>query len=391
MWAVPTLLATSLWALADVFLDTCILEEEDPAVEPPAKDVVMEQVISRPMTRSWKKKMLLDQQVSSCVPVQDEQYSESSSSDEPMSSSHLLTGEQGALLSGFVSLLWSVIVICFIADGGIMERLWDMRGAAAFAVLSGAPHFMAYLLLLKAYETASSTVITPLLQLSALWMLPISTTIALYDGTSVITPFHLLGFVLIIVGGFIPAADGNLSMMLCKSFWYKPFIKYTILSELLVCVYNIVMHRLTYELNEPRLAVWDFFALSRLGNFITCSLLFTLLPSLRQQVLWMEPQRQFVACCFTVTGQSIAVAGLVLVTWSYACFYEPAVVNAAEGGLQQVINILLAITLHALVGLGRRVTHLSAKLLSCGIVLCGLVCTNLELIDMVSWVSPVSN
>ena len=35
----------------------------------------------------------------------------------------------------------------------------------------------------QAYESASSTVITPLLQLSAFWMLPISTAMALYDGT----------------------------------------------------------------------------------------------------------------------------------------------------------------------------------------------------------------
>ena len=57
MWAVPTLLATSLWALADILLDTCIVEEEEQSkiAEEHPRAVVVEDLPSRPMTRSWKK------------------------------------------------------------------------------------------------------------------------------------------------------------------------------------------------------------------------------------------------------------------------------------------------------------------------------------------------
>ena len=36
-------------------------------------------------------------------------------------------------------------------------------------------------------------------------------------------------------------------------------------------------------------------------------------------------------------------AGICLATFSYSSFYEPSVVNAAEGGLQQLLNLIFAV------------------------------------------------
>ena len=48
-------------------------------------------------------------------------------------------------------------------------------------------------------------------------------------------------------------------------------------------------------------------------------------------------------------------------------------VNAAEGGLQQLLNLIIAVGVHRLFGWGRAVDHIDTKLLSFVLVSIGLV------------------
>lgn len=111
--------------------------------------------------------------------------------------------------------------------------------------LTLAPH--RYLCTLCAFTTASSTVITPLMQLSALWMLPFSTSAAFVGLGAFIRPLHLLAVLLICAGGFLPAAEGSLSSVATKVFWRQRAVRLVVLGELLICCYNVILHQATFS------------------------------------------------------------------------------------------------------------------------------------------------
>ena len=64
--------------------------------------------------------------------------------------------------------------------------------------------------------------------------------------------------------------------------------------------------------------------------------------------------------------------------FSYANFHEPAVVNAAEGGVQQLLNLVFAIALRAFAGFGREVDDRRTKLVSFALVSTGLYLSTIE-------------
>merc|ERR1719491_2378906 len=91
--------------------------------------------------------------------------------------------------------------------------------SGCLASIGGSFHFLAYLATLCAFRSASSTVITPLMQLSAVWMLPFSTLAAVLGFAAFIRPMHLIAVLLICAGGFLPAAQGSLSELVSRRFW----------------------------------------------------------------------------------------------------------------------------------------------------------------------------
>eukprot|EP00628_Pelagophyceae_sp_CCMP2097_P041041 CAMPEP_0184268920 /NCGR_PEP_ID=MMETSP0977-20130417/33580_1 /TAXON_ID=483370 /ORGANISM="non described non described, Strain CCMP2097" /LENGTH=165 /DNA_ID=CAMNT_0026574727 /DNA_START=27 /DNA_END=521 /DNA_ORIENTATION=+ len=137
-WLVPTCCATGCWALSDVCCDIAIASADDddaPAVKatgdaPPRAQRHLD-VFGKPRIQ--------------------------------------LTPEQNAIISATVSLGACAVLV---ASRWRDEAFW--RGVSArtagIAVAAGGVHFLAYAVELRAFRTASSTVITPLLQLSAVWM-----------------------------------------------------------------------------------------------------------------------------------------------------------------------------------------------------------------------------
>jgi len=295
-----------------------------------------------------------------------------------------LTPEQNALLSGALSLAGVVVALACGLSGSLSfgDAGGGMRDKVRLfsAGLGGGVHFLAYLLTLCAFSSASSTVITPLMQLSALWMLPFSMAAAGFGLAELIRPVHLLSVALICAGGFLPAADGSLSFLITRKFWQQRAVRYVMLAEFLVCCYNVILHQATFfnpgdgggaESGRGPSATLRFFIVSRTGNGLACAALFTSVPGLRKHAwgIFKVSRRYLFAALF---GECLSLFGVGLVTFSYSSFYEPSVVNAAEGGLQQLFNLLFALVSRHILGLGRQVEQLQVKFASFVLVAVGL-------------------
>mmetsp|Transcript_42431 Transcript_42431/g.123311 ORF Transcript_42431/g.123311 Transcript_42431/m.123311 type:complete len:365 (-) Transcript_42431:207-1301(-) len=283
-----------------------------------------------------------------------------------------LSPQQNALVSGIVSLLTVAAASVFVGEN--ISGEWSKQDFGA--AFGGCTHFTAYLLTLCAFSSASSTVITPLMQLSAVWMLPFSTLAATLGLASFIRPVHLAAVVLICAGGFLPAADGCLSELASKRFWKQRAVRYVISSELLVCCYNLILHQATFGTQQSsdgggNAGVIRFFLVSRTANGLACAALFMLVPKLRRHAVGLRHVRPRLLLA-AIFGECLSMAGLCLVTFSYSSFYEPSVVNAAEGGLQQLFNLVFALTSHHVLGCGRAVEQVSVKCMSFALVVAGL-------------------
>jgi hypothetical protein len=302
-----------------------------------------------------------------------------------------MSAEQAAFMSGCVAFGVVVLIAVFSAFQRTVEAVLGIRGdvlaidvpfsVALECISAGCVHYLAYYSTLRAYNQVSSTVITPLLQFSAILLLPIHSVVALWKGTDTIRPLHAIAVVLILVGGVLPISNGHLKAVLSAEFWVQPAVKACLLGELLVASYNLALHELTFSQRQSTLGV---FVWSRVGNFATCLTLFLATPRLRKE-LWglAHVSKRYLAIC--MTGQFVSVSGLLVVSFSYARFYEPAVVNAAEGGLQQLFNLALAALLAQLSqvegmplwvkNLGRPLTHIPVKLFSLVFIGMGLALT----------------
>ncbi|GAB5363850.1 hypothetical protein AAMO2058_000918700 [Amorphochlora amoebiformis] len=316
-------------------------------------------------------------------------------------------------------------------NGGGETQHWK----TILAILAGIVYFLSFLLETKAFETESSTVITPLLQLSAVWMVPISTTLSLLglDDSVIIKPWHLLSIVLITVGGLLPAAQGDLSKFASRDFWYSPAVLYCITGELGVCIYDLILHEVTYknvrgvsQRNDKNPSdgeiqeVFRFFVLSRLGNALSALVYIVAFPPQRSPPLAFIPVdmqspgdksqtilvdsieegriesgqidtstwsgykhmvRNVDVCevAWAWRMQIVAMIGLCMVQGalftvmtSYSIYYEPSVINALEGGMQQLSNLILAFFFFQLCNFGRAVDGIGIKLVSFVMIVGGI-------------------
>jgi len=74
-----------------------------------------------------------------------------------------------------------------------------------------------------------------------------------------------------------------------------------------------------------------------------------------------------------VLGDFFSLTGLIVDSVAYALYYEPSVVNATEGGLQQLLNLFFAVVFSRVCRFGRPVRHLPVKIVSFVMVSLGLL------------------
>lgn len=119
------------------------------------------------------------------------------------------------------------------------------------AALGGVTQGLAALALYKAYETAPSTLIVPLTQLTAVMTLITSTLTALAApffpellgmmSHSMIHPKDLLAYVVVLVGGLYPVTKGNISQFFDRGFWLQKFVVVVLVNDfLLALAYEII-------------------------------------------------------------------------------------------------------------------------------------------------------
>ena len=91
-----------------------------------------------------------------------------------------------------------------------------------------------------------------------------------------------------------------------------------------------------------------------MGNFLACCLLLCSRIELRDCARAL-PVVQPHILRLAVAGELLSVCGVGISMFSISIFEQPAVVNAAEGGIQQLLNLLFA-CIACRLGFGRKVS-----------------------------------
>ena len=225
-WLVAIVGATLCWGIADVMCDICIGEDDDDEEED--EEVGLE---------------LASMRHQSGLPRQRSKSISTSSTASSLTLEHL-SGEQDCAVAGLVTFaVMYILSIRRTLKDGILHGTISQKVASPsdsgvpvwspwsniewwVAALGGVLLFFHYLTLLWAYDTAPSTLITPLLQVSSTWVLLGSAIPAAITGTTFIRPFDLVCYAIIFAGGLLPSIEENgIRYMFTKAFWKKALCK----------------------------------------------------------------------------------------------------------------------------------------------------------------------
>lgn len=270
-----------------------------------------------------------------------------------------------------------------------------------FAMLGGAVAFLHYFFLLKAFESAPSTVLLPLVQVASVSVLLGSSVVALYRHEAWITPTHALAYVLMFIGGVLPACAGQLSLLLQRSFWRQKFVFYAICAEFAIGLHDLMLSGCAYNAGAaaaPPLAEggaaaegggggedtaesFEFFVWSRGSFVLTFGLMYSCSAALNAELrdlLSGSISSKYVA--LSAISEGLTILGFYLASIAYGLFYQAGIVHAAEASLSQLLNLALAVVLLRCFGLGRSsaVEAPGVKLASFVMVTIGLFLCTLE-------------
>ena len=108
-------------------------------------------------------------------------------------------------------------------------------------------NFLHYFFFLKAFEGAPSTVLLPLVQVASVSVFLGSSVVALLRHEPWITPTHALAYLLMFIGGILPACAGNLSMLLERAFWRQNFVAFAIAAEFSLGLHDLLLSGCAYS------------------------------------------------------------------------------------------------------------------------------------------------
>jgi len=265
------------------------------------------------------------------------------------------------------------------------------------AAVGGTLMFAHYFLLLRAFDNAPSTVINPLIQVSSTWMLLGSAVPAAITGTTFIRPFDLLCYFVIVVGGILPSLDGDLKRMMHWKFWKQGYVKNTVLSEVTVGIYDLVMSycirnsakKDKFRDIAPSDLEFEFFFVAWCGFVVSFCVIFALIPTLRQKFIDLARVPRKIVI-LSAAGQALTLFGYYLSQFAYSWYYQASIVHAAESSLSQGINLVFAVVGLKLLGIGREsaVSNLKIKIISCVVVSIGLFMLTLTESEDPAFVPP---
>ncbi|KAN0023373.1 hypothetical protein ACTFIU_011543 [Dictyostelium citrinum] len=385
LWLLPLIVGAILWAGCDVISDGVIGENHEEEIEEKSKkdiDLKSIEVISTTATMSSSN---------------SQQQQHHHHHHEQSSSSDKLTGEQDSIVSAIVMFFLVILVHMamgneqlydyyesYLVNGGFtaennLERIKPSTITWA-ALIGGAFQSGSLIYLLKAFETSSSTIIVPMMQLNSIIILPLSIILSILSNYfpvletfhKIITPTHLFAFVLIFVGSFYPSLEGDFSQLSKMSFWKQKAVKYVLISDFLIAIYYLIVSFCTNETGA--MSSKSFLVVSTYGNCLTFALLIAFVKTFRRSALTLvKVQRKYVY--LSSAGEILSLSGYFFVSISYHLYYNSGIVSAAEGALNQFFNLIVAILLKKFINFGRDVKRVREKVFSCLIVTVGLLLT----------------
>jgi len=320
-----------------------------------------------------------------------------------------MTGDQDTAVAGLVTLV-IVYVMCFLrwTSHRKLAREFEAKRAAGMdvaglssgvggvwspfhdfewwvAALGGVLLFWHYQTLYWAYDTAPSTVINPLLQVSSTWVLLGTGIPAMLTGADFIQPFDLFCYAVIVVGGLLPSLEGDFKAMLRGSFWRQPFVKNAVLSEFSLGLYDLLLawvvkqgklemsHERAVGEFGPYVLENEFFFIAWCWFVVSFSFAYGLHPRLQEEYIGLQRVSPRMLVLAGV-GQVLMVIGYYSSSFGYSWFYNVSVVHAAEASMAQGFNLIAAFTAKTCFNVGRdsAVQGMRYKVVSVVIVSVGL-------------------
>jgi len=455
-WLLAIIGATLCWGVADVLCDICIGEDEEDEDESETESLISAQkrhvndeddargdieMVLAPASSSLLRRAPRQRNEIKTTMSPETETSHDVDIDDDDSNDHL-TGEQDCAVAGLVT--FAVVYLMSIkrtmdkgaADGSFTPHdelmgpdtvAWSPWKDVEWwvAAFGGFLLFWHYLLLLWAYDTAPSTLITPLLQVSSTWVLLGSAIPAAITGATFIRPFDLICYAIIVAGGLLPSVhEKGMSFMFSKAFWKKSFVRCTVLSEVCVGLYDLLLSacvgssaRRTHMGASVQLSSIIYARYSKSIGSLDVSSTFDNVDGFLENLQEKDGQAESVStaledeffyiawCWFVIVfaftylchprlrrgvinlrhlsikvlvlssfGQVLTILGYYLSQFGYSWYYQASVVHACESSLNQVFNLVLAVVLYRFFGLGRSsaASGVPAKLASCTIVSAGL-------------------
>jgi hypothetical protein len=289
-----------------------------------------------------------------------------------------LSGDQATIISA-ITMLPCVI----LGHMAYPEGIWKPHEASwYFPVVSGVFFAVATFALYKAYETAPSTVVVPLVQLTAIMMLVTSTVVALLapfvtafasEEGAFISFWDAVSYTIILVGGLYPAARGNLNMFLELSFWRQPFVMCILVNDLLMSLTYELLQLATSE--QYKMNSEAFVIISTYTMLTVLISVYLVVPHFRREFVGIfYAKRQYIVLC--VLCEVFNYAAYWIATYAYQMHQvNVSIVNAAEMALNQIMNLVAAVFLKKVIRFGREtaIEDVGTKVLSCVLVTLGII------------------
>jgi len=226
-WLFPLIFASVTWGVSEICCDACI---DDGEYEPPAGLKGQESAIPVYTVRN-----LLG--------------GKGAVSKLMWERGGKLSGEQGTAVAGIIMVPCGFLLHLKLDQSDVV---WAPDDAVFWiAAVGGVTQGFAALALYKAYETAPSTLIVPLTQLTAIMTLLVSFGLAYIAPSypdllgalegSMITNKDMLAYVIILFAGLYPVTKGNVSQFATLAFWKQDFVAITLANDVLL-VSNSVGH-----------------------------------------------------------------------------------------------------------------------------------------------------
>jgi hypothetical protein len=328
-WLVSLLASSFTFAVADVLCDICIDEQHDDDEPPPrvetAADESDDDASASPAGKRDGERggiemlRLRGSGDAKYVAVADATPSAAARDDDKAKEQGVqLTGEQDAAIAGLVTIFGLGVSLCYwsaTSPGGQVLGLGSSNAPTAlsslkwgpsthvqfwFAMLGGAMAFLHYYFLLKAFEGAPSTVLLPLVQVASVSVLLGSSVVAALRSEPWITPVHALAYVLMFVGGILPACAGDLHALLQPAFWRQSFVIFAIAAEFALGLHDLMLSGCAYDsernvraeaaalggtpAEEESVESFEFFVWSRCSFVATFIGMYALSPRLNEQL-----------------------------------------------------------------------------------------------------------